>query len=176
MVYNYDEELIKGALMKKLVLAACMLAFGVSSSLAMSDSKPVQSPAQKQDVGHPHKLVDIYSKDDQSSKVSAQITLENQDNYNIFYCKQNNWCEVVDKNNGNTGWINLDKLKQAQEKFAKYVHKQNAIKRLEEYTKVQDQKISQLHAMMTQMRQEFAYVLEQQQAQINQLKQVYYYQ
>lgn len=110
MVYNYNEELIKGALMKKLVLAACMLAFGVSSSLAMSDSKPVQPPAQKQDVGHPHKLLDIYSKDDQSSKVSAQITLENQDNYNIFYCKQNNWCEVVDKNNGNTGWINLDKL------------------------------------------------------------------
>ncbi|MDE5018955.1 hypothetical protein NAI67_13180, partial [Francisella tularensis subsp. holarctica] len=50
------------------------------------------------------------------------------------------------------------------------------INRLEEYTKVQDQKISQLHAMMTQMLQEFAYVLEQQQAQINQLKQAYYYQ
>ncbi|MDE4994699.1 hypothetical protein NAH09_11800, partial [Francisella tularensis subsp. holarctica] len=78
-------------------------------------------PAQKQDVGHPQKLVDIYSKDDQSSKVSAQITLENQYNYNIFYCKQNNWCEVVDKNNGNTVWINLDKLKHAQEKFAKHV-------------------------------------------------------
>ncbi|MDE4963445.1 hypothetical protein NAI36_09590, partial [Francisella tularensis subsp. holarctica] len=93
-----------------------------------------------------------------------------------FYCKQNNLCEVGDKNNGNTGWINLDKLKQAQEKFANHVHKQYTIKRLEEYTKVQDQKISQLHAMMTQLLQEFAYVLEQQQAQINQLKQAYYYQ
>ncbi|MDE4978097.1 hypothetical protein NAI52_10065, partial [Francisella tularensis subsp. holarctica] len=88
-------------------------------------SKPVQPPAKKQDVGHQHNLLYLYSKDDQSSKVSAQITLENQDNYNIFYCKQNNWCEVVDKNNGHTGWINLDKLKQAQEKFAKHVHKQN---------------------------------------------------
>ena len=162
--------------MKKIVLAGFILAFGVSSSSAMSDTKPVQFPAQKQDAKHPRKLVDIYSKDDQSSKVLAQITLENQDNYNIFYCKQNNWCEVVDKNNGATGWISLDKLQQAQEKFAKYVHKQNSIKRLEEYTKVQDQKIAKLHAMMMQMQQEFVYVLEQQQAQINQLKQAYYYQ
>ncbi|MDE5018897.1 hypothetical protein NAI67_12775, partial [Francisella tularensis subsp. holarctica] len=77
-------------------------------------------------------------------------------------CKKNNGCEVVYKNNCNTGWINLDKLKQSKEKFAKHVHKQNTIKMLEEYTKVQDQKISQLQAMMTQMRQEFAYVLEQQ--------------
>ncbi|APC91846.1 MULTISPECIES: hypothetical protein [Francisella] len=162
--------------MKKLVLTGFMLAFGVSFSLAMSDSKPVESPAQKQHADHPHKLVDIYIKDDQNSKIFGQITLKNQDNYNIFYCKQNNWCEVVDKNNGNTGWISLDKLKQAQEKFAKYIHKQNTIKRLEEYTKIQDQKIAQLHAMMMQMHQEFAYALEQQQAQINQLKQTYYYQ
>ena len=162
--------------MKKLVLAGFMFAFGVNSSLAMSDSKPVQSPAQKQDVNHPHKLVDIYSKADQNSKVSAQITFENQDNYNIFYCKQNNWCEVVDKNNGDTGWISLDKLKQTQEKFAKYMNKQNTIKRLEEYTKVQNQKIVQLNAMMIQMQQDFAYALEQQQTQINQLKQAYYYQ
>ena len=155
--------------MKKLVLTGFMLAFGVSYSLAMSDSKPVQSPAQKQDANHPYKLVDMYSKADQNSKVSAQITFENQDNYNIFYCKQNNWCEVVDKNNGDTGWISLDKLKQTQENFAKYMHKQNRIKRLEEYTKVQNQKIAQLHAMMMQMQQDFAYALEQQQTQINQL-------
>ena len=121
-------------------------------------------------------MVDIYSKADQNSKVSAQITFENQDNYNIFYCKQNNWCEVVDKNNGDTGWISLDKLKQTQEKFAKYMHKQNTIKRLEEYMKVQNQKIAQLYAMMMQMQQDFAHALEQQQTQINQLKQAYYYQ
>ncbi|MDE5039739.1 hypothetical protein NAI75_10685, partial [Francisella tularensis subsp. holarctica] len=60
----------------------------------------------------------------------------------------------IKKNNCNTGWINLDKIKQAQEQFAKHVHKQNTIKRLEDYTKVQDQKISQLHAMLTLMRQE----------------------
>lgn len=159
--------------MRKLVLTGFILAFGVSYSLAMSDSKPVQSPAQKQDADNSHKLVGIYSKEDQNSKVSAQITFENQNNYNIFYCKQNNWCEVVDKNNGDTGWISLDKLKQTQEKFVKYMHKQNTIKGLEEYTKVQNQKIAQLHAMMMQMQQDFAYALEQQQAQINQLKQAY---
>ncbi|MDE4938224.1 hypothetical protein NAI30_09625, partial [Francisella tularensis subsp. holarctica] len=92
MVYNYNEELIKGALIKKLDLVAGMLAFGVSSSLSMSDSKPVQPPAQNLDVGHPHKLVDIYIKDDQSSNVSSLINLENQYNYNIFYCKQINLC------------------------------------------------------------------------------------
>lgn len=123
--------------MRKLVLTGFILAFGVSFSLDMSDSKLVQSPAQKQDAGHLHKLVGIYSKEDHTSKVSVLITFENQDNYNIFYCKQ------------------------------------NTIKGLEEYTKVQDQKIAQLHAMMMQMQQDFAYALEQQQAQINQLKQAY---
>ncbi|MFV9973063.1 MAG: hypothetical protein AB8V06_01215 [Francisella endosymbiont of Hyalomma asiaticum] len=123
--------------MRKLVLAGFMLAFGVSFSLDMSDSKPVQSPAQKQDADHLHKLVGIYSKEDHTSKVSALITFENQNNYNIFYCKQ------------------------------------NTIKWLEEYTKVQDQKIAQLHAMMMQMQHDFAYALEQQLAKINQLKQAY---
>lgn len=56
------------------------------------------------------KLVDIYAKDDQSSEVKGQIGLNNQDNYNIFYCKQNNWCEVVNKDNGDTGWISLEQL------------------------------------------------------------------
>ncbi|ALB01661.1 hypothetical protein ACH24_02820 [Francisella persica ATCC VR-331] len=125
--------------MKKIVLTGFMLAFGVSSSLAMSYSKPIQSPAQKQYADNTHKLVDIYSKDNKNSKVSAQITFENQDNYNIFYCKQ------------------------------------NTIKRLEEYAKVQDQKIAKLYAMIMQMQQDFTYALEQQQAQINQLKQAYYY-
>lgn len=159
--------------MRKLVIASFILAFGVSFSLDMSDSKPIQSPAQKQHADHLNKLVGIYSKEDHTSKVSALITFENQDNYNIFYCKQNNWCEVVDKNNGDTGWINLDKLKQTKEKFTKYMHKQNTIKGLEEYTKVQYQKIAQLHAIMMQMQHDFAYALEQQQAQINQLKQAY---
>lgn len=161
--------------MRKIILASLAISLGLSSSFAMSKSEPAQAPKVIEASQQSDKLVDIYAKDDQSSEVTGQIYFKSQDNYNIFYCKQNNWCEVVNKDNGDTGWISLEQLKQAQQKVAKIMQKKNAVKRLEEYMVIQDQKIAQLYAMMTQQQQEFAKIIEQQQAQINQLKQAYYY-
>ncbi|MBK2093828.1 SH3 domain-containing protein [Francisella philomiragia] len=161
--------------MRKIILASLAIFLGMSSSFAMSKSEPAQTPKVIEASQQSDKLVDIYAKDDQSSEVVGQIYFKSQDNYNIFYCKQNNWCEVVNKDNGDTGWISLEQLKQAQQKVAKIMQKKNAVKRLEEYMVIQDQKIAQLYAMMTQQQQEFAKIIEQQQAQINQLKQAYYY-
>jgi hypothetical protein len=147
----------------------------------MSSDKPVTTTKQEQSSNcakdkAQHKLVNIYTKEDEASKVTGYITFKNQDNYNVFYCKNTGWCEVVNKTNGDTGWVSLDQLKQAQQKYASYMQKKDTIKKLVEYTAVQDQKIAQLHAMMIQMQKEFANVLQQQQAQINQLSKAYYYQ
>lgn len=169
--------------MKKLILTLSTLALGVNIGLAMS-SKPAdvapnkQQPQSKQckhNNKQPHKLVDIYSSDSKDSNALGVITFKNQNDYNIFYCKESNWCEVVNKEDGKTGWVDLAQLKESQEKYAKYMHTKNTVKRLEAYTKIQDQKIAQLNAMMMQMQKEFSYVLQQQQAQINQLKQGSYY-
>lgn len=165
--------------MKKIILTLSIIAFGISSSMAMSESKPAgkqQNNNAAKTQGSHHKLVNIYAKDDKNSQISGKITLKNQNSYNIFYCKQNNWCEVVSEKDGKTGWISLDQLKQSQQKYAKVMHKKNTIKRLAEYTKLQDQKIVQLQTMMMQMQGDFAKALKQQQMQINQLKQAYYYQ
>ncbi|MED7789250.1 hypothetical protein [Francisella sp. 19X1-34] len=167
--------------MKKIILTIGLLVFGMGLGLAMSSDKPVNTSKQEQtnnyakDKAH-HKLVDIYTKEDKTSKVIGSITFKNQDSYNIFYCKNTGWCEVVNKANGNIGWVSLDQLKQAQQKYVSYMQKKDTLKKLVEYTAVQDQKIAQLHAMMMQMQKEFAIVLQKQQAQINQLSKAYYYQ
>ncbi|QEO56690.1 hypothetical protein [Francisella marina] len=160
--------------MRKIILASLAISLGFTSGFAMSKSEPAQTPKVSEVSQQSSKLVDIYTKDDTSSDVTGQIDLKNQDKYNIFYCKQNSWCEVVNKENGDTGWVSLEQLKQAKQKAAKIMHKKNAVKRLEEYMVIQDQKIAQLYAMMTQQQQEFVRIIEQQQMQINQLKQAYY--
>ncbi|WP_150467734.1 SH3 domain-containing protein [Francisella sp. SYW-9] len=167
--------------MKKIILTISLLIFGASLGLAMSSDKPVSTTKQEQssnrtkDKAH-HKLVAIYTNEDTSSKIIGHITFKNQDSYNVFYCKNTGWCEVVNKANGSTGWVSLDQLKQAQQKYASYMQNKDTIKKLVEYTAVQDQKIAQLHAMMMQMQKEFATVLQKQQVQINQLSKAYYYQ
>nr|WP_145951726.1 SH3 domain-containing protein [Francisella uliginis] len=170
--------------MKKIILTISFLVFGASLGLAMSSDKAATDVTKQQQVAKSkctknkdhHKLVDIYTDEDTSSKVTGKITLKNQDNYNIFYCKNTGWCEVVNKTDGKTGWIGLDQLKQAQQKYANYMQTKDTVRKLVEYVNVQDQKIAQLHAMMQQMQKQFAVVLQKQQAQINQLNQAYYYQ
>ncbi|MED7819339.1 MULTISPECIES: hypothetical protein [unclassified Francisella] len=164
--------------MKKIILTMGLLVFGAGVSLAMSSDKTVVAKQEqtKQCTKNHHDLVNIYTKEDATSKISGKITLKNQDDYNIFYCKNTGWCEVVNKTNGNTGWVSLDQLKQAQQKYASYMQKKDTIEKLVAYTNMQDQKIAQLNVMMMQMQKEFAYALQKQQAQINKLNQAYYYQ
>ncbi|AIT10192.1 hypothetical protein LO80_09570 [Candidatus Francisella endociliophora] len=164
--------------MKKIILTLSVVVFSLSCGIAMSkDTAPEQSNKINKEQKHQkiHKLVDVYTNDIDTSNVVTTITLDNQDNYNIFYCKDSGWCEVVDKTNGETGWVNLDQLKKAQEKYTKYMHKKASMKKLVKYIQLQDQKIVQLQTMMMQMQKEFAHALQQQQVQINQLSQAYYY-
>ncbi|ASG68212.1 hypothetical protein CDV26_07240 [Francisella halioticida] len=168
--------------MKKIILIVSFLMFGASLGLAMSSDKPANVTKQEQKTttcvknkDH-HKLVDIYTKEDTTSQIVDKVTLKTQDHYSIFYCKNTGWCEVVNKTDGNTGWVSLDQLKQAQQKYANYMQKKNTVKKLVEYVNVQDQKIAQLHAMIQQMQEQFGYVLQKQQVEVNQLRQSYYYQ
>lgn len=158
--------------MKKTIITAVSLLLSMSVSMAMS--KDILKTHTQNKSQH-NKIVDIYSSADEKSDISGKITLKNQDSYNIFYCKQDNWCEVVNIQDGQTGWVNLEQLKNAQQKQAQYQHKNATIDNMVKYIQLQDQKIIQLQSAMMQMQKQFANALQQQQVQINQLKQAYYY-
>lgn len=158
--------------MKKTIIAVTSLLLSMSVSMAISKDTP---KTHTQNKAQHNKIADIYASADEKADIAGKITLKNQDNYNIFYCKQDNWCEVVNTQDGQTGWVNLEQLKNAQQKQAQYQHKNATIDNMVKYIQLQDQKIIQLQTAMMQMQKQFANALQQQQIQINQLKQAYYY-
>ena len=125
--------------------------------------------------GYVHKLVDIYAVDNATADKVGTIRFKERDNYNIFYCKESGWCEVVNQKDGGTGWISLEELKKSEEQYAKVMQKRNGFKQLAQYVEIQDQKIVELQTVIVQMQKELTRVLQNQQAQINQLQQSNYY-
>ncbi len=122
-----------------------------------------------------HKLVDIYANDNVSAQKVGSIKFKERDDYSIFFCKENNWCEVVNQKDGSTGWISLDELKKAQEQYSTVIEKRNDFNQLSQFVQLQDQKIIQLQTVIMRMQKEFSTVLQQQQDQISQLQQSNYY-
>ncbi|AXA34224.1 hypothetical protein [Francisella adeliensis] len=169
--------------MKKIILSVTVSLLALSQIFAMSSDK-VSKPAientedaksMAETTKDPHQLVDIYASDNETSEKQGSIAYVDRDKFNIIFCKENAWCEVVDNRNGNTGWINLEKLKESQQKYNQVMQKNANIDRLVQYVGLQDKKIVQLQQMIMQMQKEFSVVLQQQQAQINSLKQSAYY-
>ncbi|QIV95843.1 hypothetical protein EDC55_10528 [Allofrancisella inopinata] len=158
--------------MKKTFLAVVLSisTLGLVPAMANDSTKEIAPKCHKH---HSDKLVSIYAEDVNSSKVIDTITFKNLDDYNVFYCKDNNWCEVVRKD-GNVGWINLEELKKAQDRYAKRMYKQNLVQKLEQDNKIQAQQIIELQRVIVRMQKDFSMALQNQQIQINQLKQAIY--
>ena len=174
--------------MKKIILILGMSLIAFGQSVAMSSDSDItdanvnahhgkdNSKHHKQGkAGYVHKLVDIYANDNSAADKVSSIKFKERDDYNIFFCKENNWCEVVNKKDGKTGWINLDELKKVQEKYVQVTQKEADFNKLAQYMQLQDQKIIQLQTVIMQMQKEFSTVLQNQQSQINQLQQSSYY-
>ena len=174
--------------MKKviLILGMSFIVFGQSIAMSSSSDKSETKVNKKQcenhdkhhkssKSGYVHKFVDIYANDNATAEKVGSIKFKERSDYSIFFCKENNWCEVVNQKDGNTGWVSLDELKKAQEKYAQVMQKKADFNKLAQYVQLQDQKIVQLQTVIMQMQKDFSTVLQNQQAQINQLKQSNYY-
>ena len=140
-----------------------------------------KSDAKHHEHGKPHKsdyihkLADIYAVDNANADKIGMIKFKERDNYSIFFCKENGWCEVLNQKNGNTGWVSLDELKKRQEQYTEVLQKRNGFNQLAQYIRLQDQKIVELQTVIMQMQKEFSRVLQNQQTQINQLQKSNYY-
>jgi len=176
--------------MKKIMLVLGMSFIVFGQSVAMSSDKthtkenvdakikPTTTHSRHHKNGkssYIHKLVDIYAGDDSSTDKVGMIKFKERDNYSIFYCKENGWCEVVNKKDGNTGWVSIKELKKSHEQYAKVMQKKMELNRLTQYIQLQDKKIAELQTVIMQMQKETARVLQNQQTQINQLQQSNYY-
>ncbi|QIV94720.1 hypothetical protein [Allofrancisella frigidaquae] len=159
--------------MKKTFLAVILSISTLGLVLAMSNDS-TKEIAPKSQKHYSDKLVSIYAEDVNDSKVVDTITFKNLDEYNIFYCKDNNWCEVVNQKDGNVGWINLEELKKAQDRYAQQMYKKNLMQKLQQDNQAQSQQIAELQGIVVRMQKDFSVALQNQQIQINQLKQAIY--
>ncbi|MFT4693145.1 MAG: hypothetical protein ACI8TE_000033 [Francisella sp.] len=173
--------------MKKIILVLGMSVAAFGQSVAMSSDK-VDTKANAQvkakscsahgrhhKSGYIHKFVDIYATDNSSADKVGMIKFKERGNYNIFYCKESDWCQVVNQKDGNTGWVDLEELKKSQKQYAKVMQKKRGFDELSQYVQLQDQKIVELQTVIMQMQKELGRVLQNQQTQINQLQQSNYY-
>ncbi len=124
--------------MKKviLILGMSFIVFGQSIAMSSSSDKSETKVNKKQcenhdkhhknsKSGYVHKFVDIYANDNATAEKVGSIKFKERSDYSIFFCKENNWCEVVNQKDGNTGWVSLDELKKAQEKYAQVMQKKS---------------------------------------------------
>ncbi|AJC48803.1 hypothetical protein IB642_05550 [Allofrancisella guangzhouensis] len=160
--------------MKKTFLAVILSVSTISLVLAMTSNSTKNNDPKCHKQQHSDKLVSIYTKDASSSQIIDTITFKNQDNYNVFYCKDNSWCEVVNQKDGNVGWIDLGEFKKAQDKYAKRMYKKHLVQKLEQDNQLQGQRIAELQRVVIKMQKDFSLALQNQQIQINQLKQAIY--
>lgn len=172
--------------MKKTILILGIFFLALSQSFAMSSDKADTKADNPHNGSHckhhkhtkssyVHKLADIYSEDKANAEKIGSIKFKERENYSIFFCKENTWCQVVNQEDGSTGWINLKELQKMQEKYKQVMQKKANLAKLTKYVQMQDKKIIQLQTTMVQMQNKFFATLQNQQAQIDQLKQANYY-
>ncbi|MFC4891837.1 hypothetical protein ACFPDQ_02075 [Pseudofrancisella aestuarii] len=152
-----------------LTLVALFCSYGFASSTAAENNSSCKDSNKNKEI-----YVSIYDKNSSDAEVISKLLPKSDKSYTVFYCTENSWCEIVNQENGKTGWINMEELKKAEEAYMKQNQKKIMFQQMISHIDSQDRRIGQLEAQMVQMQKEFVSVLQAQQQQINRLKQAYY--
>ncbi|APC97204.1 bacterial SH3 domain protein [Francisella frigiditurris] len=158
-------DIVKKIISFSLMLVALVCSYGFASSNVAEDS------SCKDDKKHKEIYVNIYAKNSNDAEVVSKLLPKSDTNYTVFYCTENSWCEIVNQENGNTGWINMEELKKAEEAYMKQNQKKIMFQKMISHMHSQDKRIEQLEIQIVNMQKELVSILQAQQQQINRLSQ-----
>lgn len=113
--------------------------------------------------------VDVYNSPESGAKKVAKIDIKNKDTYSIFYCNNSGWCEVVNEDSGNTGWISIKKLNNAAKSYKDSVVKKMNHENMIKVIKYQDGRINELEARLDNFQTKAAKAIHHQSKQINKI-------